>query len=400
MCCQSVSICLSEVFVISLWRYSVLPKCLYLSFRGICYFFVEIQCAAKDLHSVSICLSEVYVISLWRYSELPKIYTVFLFVFQRYILFLCGDTVFCQRFTQCFYLSFRGVCYFFVEIQCAAKDLHSVSICLSEVYVISLWRYSVLPKSYTVFLFVFQRYMLFLCGDTVCCQRFTQCFYLSFRGICYFFVEIQCAAKDLHSVSICLSEVYVISLWRYSVLPKIYTVFLFVFQRYMLFLCGDTVCCQRSTQCFYLSFRGVCYFFVEIQCAAKDLHSVSICLSEVYVISLWRYSVLPKSYTVFLFVFQRYMLFLCGDTVCCQSVYICLSEVYVISLWRYSVLPKIYTVFLFVFQRYMLFLCGDTVCCQRSTQCFYLSFRGICYFFVEIQCAAKDLHSGLFGGTV
>ena len=25
-----------------------------------------------------------------------------------------------------------------------------------------------------VFLFVFQRYMLFLCGDTVCCQRFTQ----------------------------------------------------------------------------------------------------------------------------------------------------------------------------------------------------------------------------------
>ena len=27
-------------------------------------------------------------------------------------------------------------------------------------------------------------------------------------------------------------------------------------------------------------------------------------------------------------------------------------------------------------------------------------FRGICYFFAEIQCAAKDLHSGVFGGTV
>ncbi len=28
------------------------------------------------------------------------------------------------------------------------------------------------------------------------------------------------------------------------------------------------------------------------------------------------------------------------------------------------------------------------------------NFRGICYFFAEVQCAAKDLHSGVFGGTV
>lgn len=26
--------------------------------------------------------------------------------------------------------------------------------------------------------------------------------------------------------------------------------------------------------------------------------------------------------------------------------------------------------------------------------------RGICYFFVEIECAARDMHSGVFGGNV
>jgi len=26
--------------------------------------------------------------------------------------------------------------------------------------------------------------------------------------------------------------------------------------------------------------------------------------------------------------------------------------------------------------------------------------RGICYFFVEVECASKDLHSGVFGGTM
>ena len=30
----------------------------------------------------------------------------------------------------------------------------------------------------------------------------------------------------------------------------------------------------------------------------------------------------------------------------------------------------------------------------------FLFFRGICYFAVEIACVDKDLHSGLFGGTV
>ena len=31
---------------------------------------------------------------------------------------------------------------------------------------------------------------------------------------------------------------------------------------------------------------------------------------------------------------------------------------------------------------------------------FFIIFRGICYFFLEVECASKDLHSGLFGGTV
>ena len=26
--------------------------------------------------------------------------------------------------------------------------------------------------------------------------------------------------------------------------------------------------------------------------------------------------------------------------------------------------------------------------------------RGICYFFLEVECASMDLHSGVFGGTV
>ena len=26
--------------------------------------------------------------------------------------------------------------------------------------------------------------------------------------------------------------------------------------------------------------------------------------------------------------------------------------------------------------------------------------RGICYFNIEVSCASKDLHSGVFGGTV
>lgn len=32
--------------------------------------------------------------------------------------------------------------------------------------------------------------------------------------------------------------------------------------------------------------------------------------------------------------------------------------------------------------------------------CITYGLRGMCYFHIEIQCAAKDLHSGVYGGTV
>lgn len=32
--------------------------------------------------------------------------------------------------------------------------------------------------------------------------------------------------------------------------------------------------------------------------------------------------------------------------------------------------------------------------------CITYGLRGICYFFVEVSCSEKDLHSGVFGGTV
>lgn len=32
--------------------------------------------------------------------------------------------------------------------------------------------------------------------------------------------------------------------------------------------------------------------------------------------------------------------------------------------------------------------------------CITYGLRGVCYFFIEVECASKDLHSGVFGGTV
>jgi nonspecific dipeptidase len=32
--------------------------------------------------------------------------------------------------------------------------------------------------------------------------------------------------------------------------------------------------------------------------------------------------------------------------------------------------------------------------------CLTYGLRGVCYFGVEVECASKDLHSGLFGGNV
>lgn len=47
------------------------------------------------------------------------------------------------------------------------------------------------------------------------------------------------------------------------------------------------------------------------------------------------------------------------------------------------------------------FVCiSDNYWLGKSKPCITYGLRGICYFHIEIGCAAKDLHSGVFGGTV
>ncbi|XP_064480738.1 cytosolic non-specific dipeptidase-like [Ornithodoros turicata] len=43
---------------------------------------------------------------------------------------------------------------------------------------------------------------------------------------------------------------------------------------------------------------------------------------------------------------------------------------------------------------------SDNYWLGKNKPCLTYGLRGLCYFAVEIQCAAKDLHSGVFGGTV
>ena len=60
-----------------------------------------------------------------------------------------------------------------------------------------------------------------------------------------------------------------------------------------------------------------------------------------------------------------------------------------------------------VFSKKDTFLKGvDYVCISdnywlgKKKPCITYGLRGICYFFVEVECSTKDLHSGVFGGTV
>lgn len=43
---------------------------------------------------------------------------------------------------------------------------------------------------------------------------------------------------------------------------------------------------------------------------------------------------------------------------------------------------------------------SDNYWLGKTKPCITYGLRGICYFGIEVQCAAKDLHSGVFGGTV
>jgi len=47
------------------------------------------------------------------------------------------------------------------------------------------------------------------------------------------------------------------------------------------------------------------------------------------------------------------------------------------------------------------FVCiSDNYWLGKKKPCITYGLRGICYFFIEVQCSSKDLHSGVFGGTV
>lgn len=43
---------------------------------------------------------------------------------------------------------------------------------------------------------------------------------------------------------------------------------------------------------------------------------------------------------------------------------------------------------------------SDNYWLGTNKPCLTYGLRGVCYFYLEVECAAKDLHSGLFGGTV
>ena len=43
---------------------------------------------------------------------------------------------------------------------------------------------------------------------------------------------------------------------------------------------------------------------------------------------------------------------------------------------------------------------SDNYWLGKKKPCITYGLRGICYFFVEVECSTKDLHSGVFGGTV
>lgn len=43
---------------------------------------------------------------------------------------------------------------------------------------------------------------------------------------------------------------------------------------------------------------------------------------------------------------------------------------------------------------------SDNYWLGKEKPCITYGLRGICYFGIEVQCASKDLHSGVYGGAV
>jgi acetylornithine deacetylase/succinyl-diaminopimelate desuccinylase-like protein len=43
---------------------------------------------------------------------------------------------------------------------------------------------------------------------------------------------------------------------------------------------------------------------------------------------------------------------------------------------------------------------SDNYWLGKEKPCITYGLRGVCYFFIEVECSAADLHSGVFGGSV
>jgi len=43
---------------------------------------------------------------------------------------------------------------------------------------------------------------------------------------------------------------------------------------------------------------------------------------------------------------------------------------------------------------------SDNYWLGKKKPCVTYGLRGVCAFFIEVECASKDLHSGVFGGAV
>lgn len=43
---------------------------------------------------------------------------------------------------------------------------------------------------------------------------------------------------------------------------------------------------------------------------------------------------------------------------------------------------------------------SDNYWLGKDKPCLTYGLRGMCYFFIEVACASKDLHSGVYGGTM
>jgi nonspecific dipeptidase len=57
-------------------------------------------------------------------------------------------------------------------------------------------------------------------------------------------------------------------------------------------------------------------------------------------------------------------------------------------------------ILLFLIQGVDLVCISDNYWLGKSRPCLTYGLRGLAYFGIEVECGSKDLHSGVFGGSV